>query len=157
VYALYEWARTEEYDDDVKAFSFASTLFETSVDIDDELLAFRWERTTRPEEERLEDPFRSARPQRDVTLLGVTRWSGFTVHAAHRAGNERLTLMPFVEVGRLRVEEITGALFDPAAFYGNEVQWTLSAGIRVMAGVHQLRVGRYGVALRGESHSMVHE
>ena len=154
VYALYEWARTEEHDDAEHAFTFSSTLFETAVDLRRFRVALRWERTTRPEEERLEDPFRSARPDDDATLLGVTRWSGTTLHVALPSAAARVEVSPFFEVGRLRVEEITGGLFDPAAIYGDdEVHWSLSAGLKVSAGVRLLRSGRYGEAVRGISHA----
>jgi hypothetical protein len=154
LYALYEWARTEEHDDSDHAFTFSSRLLETAVDVKRLRLALRWERTTRPEEERLEDPFRSARPEDDATLLGVTRWSGTTLHVGVATGSAGLTLSPFVEVARLRVEEITGGLFDPSAFYGDdEAHWSLSAGLKITSGVRVLRTGRYGEALRGPGHT----
>jgi len=147
VYALYEWARTDEYDDDARAFSFHSTLAEGAADVGGLRVALRWERTTRPEEERLEDPFRTPRPHEDANLLGVTRWHSASVHLGYRSRRGELALAPFLEVGRLRVEEITGALFDPAEFYGADVHWSLSAGLRLAVGVQHERVGRYGVAL----------
>jgi hypothetical protein len=154
IYALYEWARSEELDEAEHAFTFSSNLFETAVDVSRLRLALRWERTTRPEEERLEDPFRSARPDEDATLLGVTRWSGTTLHVALATGAGDLSVSPFLEVGRLGVEEIAGGLFDPSAFYGgDDWHWSLSAGLRVAAGMRQLRAGRYGEALRGSAHT----
>jgi hypothetical protein len=149
LYALYEWARTDEYDEDAPAFTFESTLLEAGVGLGDTRLALRWERTTRPEEERLEDPFRSARPHEDATLMGVTRWSGLTLHAGRTGAVGDVTVAPFLEIGRVRVEEISGGLFDPTAFYGDDEQWSVSAGVRVTAGVRPQRVGRYGEALRG--------
>jgi hypothetical protein len=157
LYALYEWGRTDEFDDETKAYSFETTLLEGAVDVETTRVALRWERTTRPEEERLEDPFRTARPHEDATLIGVTRWSGLTLHLENAGGSGSLRLAPFFEVSRLHVEEVTGALFDPLAFYGKDVQWSLSAGVRVSTGIRPVRMGRYGVALRSGSHTMDHE
>jgi hypothetical protein len=148
VYALYEWARTDELDAGVRAFRFTTSLLEGAADVRQVRLALRWERTTRPEEPRVEDPFRTARPHEDATLLGVTRWEGLSAHLAGTGGSGELHVSPFLEVGRFRVREVTGALFDPVAFYGGEVQWSLSAGLRIGVGVRTLRTGRYGVALR---------
>jgi hypothetical protein len=126
------------------------------MDVKTTRVALRWERTTRPEEERLEDLFRTARPHDDVSLIGVTRWSGLTLNVSNAGGTGSLRLDPFFEVSRLRVEEVTGALFDPRSFYGNDVQWSVSAGVRVSTGIRTVRMGRYGVALRGDAHTMSH-
>jgi hypothetical protein len=154
LYALYEWARTDEHDGDALAFSFESDLFEAAIDVGAVRVAGRWERTTRPEEARLEDPFRSARPHEDATLLGVTRWRGLTLHVAHRGPAGELSIAPFVEVARQNVREITGGIFDPVSFYGGAVQWSFSAGLRVSTGIRHGRAGRYGVALPDHASGM---
>jgi hypothetical protein len=152
MYALYEWARTDEHDGGARAFSFESALFEAAFDAGPLRVAGRWERTTRPEEARIEDPFRSARPHEDATLLGITRWRGLTLHLAHAGSRGELSLAPFVEVSRQRAQEIAGGVFDPVSFYGSEVQWSLSAGIRVHTGIRHGRAGRYGVGLSPHAH-----
>jgi hypothetical protein len=70
-YALVEWARTDERRGDRRAFRYQSVLAEASAWRPVGLgplgggalsLAARAERTGRPEEERLLDPFRTVRP-----------------------------------------------------------------------------------------------
>src|SRR5687768_431958 len=61
-YALVEWARTNELLSGRSVFRFATALGEASFVVRGVDLAARLERTTRPEEERLENPFRTARP-----------------------------------------------------------------------------------------------
>jgi hypothetical protein len=57
-YALLEWARSDEYNGSRRSFRFSSVLGEGSIDRGPWRLALRGERTVRPEEERLDDPFR---------------------------------------------------------------------------------------------------
>ncbi len=147
LYGLVEWARTTEFSDGRRAFAFGSTLGEAAADLGAFRVAARFERTTRPEEERLESAFRSARPHADENIIGVTRWQIATVHAARRLHAGGIGVAPFVEVSFLRAEEITGSIFDAVEHYGSASQWSLSAGVRVGAGARHTRMGRYAVAV----------
>ena len=151
-YTLVEWARTDEYIETERTARYSTLLGETAFRRGGTWFAVRHERTLRPEEERLENRFRSPRPHTDVHVLGATRWNITTVSVSDASGGFR----PFVEVGRARVKETLGSLvFDPAEVYGSDQMWSLSAGVRVQAGRVHRRMGRYGVAApdRGQGHS----
>jgi hypothetical protein len=146
-YALVEVARTTDVDRGRSLYTFDALLGEVAVCHGALGIAARWERSDRPEEERLLDLFRSPRPATDLSILGVTQWTtlsaavslpGVNAYDAHAA--------PFVEAARLRADRTTAALFDPGLFYGSNLMWRLSAGIRVGAGHEHGRMGRYGVA-----------
>src|SRR5690606_7539101 len=62
LYGLAEWARAEEIHLGERRFRFESVLVEGSAARNGLTAALRFERTTRPEEERLGDPFRTPRP-----------------------------------------------------------------------------------------------
>jgi hypothetical protein len=162
LYGLLEWGETYEYASGVRTYVFTTVLAEAGLARADWRTALRFERTTRPEEERLGDPFRSARPHGDENIVGATRWNTVTL-AAGRAFNLRgLGLEPFVEAARSRVSEITGSIFDPLEFYGSTTLWNLSFGLRIRAGMQHTRMGRYGAALSagGEAahmNGMMHE
>ncbi len=148
-YALVEWARTDEYDADRRVFSFPTLLAEGAVRRRGVEVAARWERTDRPEGERLLDPFRAPVPHHDLAILGVTRWSTLTLGAsAGAAPLAGVRLRPFLEAQLLHArEKEAGGLFEPRAFYGSERMWSLSGGVRVEAGLLHARMGRYGAAL----------
>jgi hypothetical protein len=146
-YLLVEWARTDEYDDAVRAFRFESWLAEGALDLRAARVAARWERTTRPEEERLEDPFRSARPPTDDNIIGMTRWNSLSLGVGREVARGDMVFTPFFEVSRHRVRELTGAIFDPSVFYGDETHWSFSAGLRLNVGIRHARAGRYGAAM----------
>jgi hypothetical protein len=154
-YALLEWARTDDYNLDRRGFSFRTLLGEAALDRRGGRLALRYERTQRPEEERLADPFRSPRPHADVHIQGITRWDIATLGASQRwepaAG---FGVRPFLEVAWLRATaEQRGALFVPEEFYGSDRMWSLSLGARLEAGTTHRRMGRYGAALpAGHAH-----
>jgi hypothetical protein len=155
VYGLAEWARTHELRQGRRAFAYASALAELMAPLGAARVALRVERTSRAEEERLADPFRSARPHNDDNVLGITRWTIGTlaVDGAVRRGS--FLAAPFVEISRLQVTELTGSIFDPAEFYGSTAHWSLSLGVRLGAGAAHGRAGRYGAALpagRGAGH-----
>ena len=150
LYALLEWAETNEYTGDRRVYVFNTLLAEASIRSGDWMTALRLERTTRPEEERLLDPFRSARPHNDENIVGATRWSTVTLRAGRAFPVRYVTLEPFVEVARSRIAEVTGAVFDPEAFYGSDSPWTASLGLRLNIGMRHERMGKYGVA-RDES------
>jgi hypothetical protein len=73
VYALAEWAETSEADG---FFVFHSLLAEGAWTLARNRLLYRFERTERPEEERV-TPTRSRRPHLENSILGTTRW---TIH-----------------------------------------------------------------------------
>jgi hypothetical protein len=157
-YALLEWAHTDEYVGAQRSFGFGSVLAEGSVRHRRVEVAARWERTVRPEEERLLDPFRTPRPHGDVHILGRTRWTIGTLHLAstREARVARLGARPFVEVARLAATAVARpAVFIPAEFYGSDRMWSLSAGVRLQAGAAHGRMGRYGAA-RSVSHHHPH-
>jgi len=144
-YALVEWANTTEADG---FFEFSSILGEGSWSPGRHRFAYRFERTSRQEEERLIDPFRSERPHLDNQIFGTTRWTVHTVGYAFAIplSTLRLDLSPLVEVSAGRVDKIDG-LFDPEAFYGETTFWSLTIGARIAFGMPMHRMGRYGAAL----------
>jgi hypothetical protein len=147
IYALVEWGETHEYVDDLKLFIFTTVLAESTLRLNHWTLALRYERTTRPEEERLLDPFRVVRPHTDENIIGATRWNTVTANAGYAFSVRAIRLEPFAEAGASTVREIAGGLFDPAALYGGTTLWSVSLGVRLRAGAQHTRMGRYGVAL----------
>jgi hypothetical protein len=141
VYALVEWARTSEADG---FFVFHSVLAEGAWTSGPHRLQYRFERTERPEEERI-SRFRSLRPHLENSIVGITRWT------AHTAGYEvvalrgsRIQVRPLVEVGYARVAKVGGGLFDVVGLYGRDHIWSLALGARITAGARMHRMGRYG-------------
>jgi hypothetical protein len=146
-YALLEWARSDEYNGGRRSFRFQSVLGEGSADRGPWRLALRGERTVRPEEERLADPFRAPRPHGDANLVGTTRWTLATAGVSRAFVARGLRLRPFVEATRARaVPAARPAVFVPADFYGSDRIWMASAGVRFEAGMVHPRMGRYGAA-----------
>ena len=81
-----------------------------------------------------------------MSILGVTEWTTLsaamalptlTIVGAHAA--------PFLEVARITADRTTAAVFDPLRFYGTNLMWRVSTGLRVGFGHMHDRVGRYGV------------
>jgi hypothetical protein len=109
-------------------------------------LQYRFERTDRPEEERISN-FRSRRPHLENSILGTTRWTtqtlGYEVRALRRSVIE---LRPLVEVTYGRVGTVGGGLFDVEQVYGRRDFWSLSFGARIAIGGTMHRMGRYGAA-----------
>ncbi len=150
-YALLEWARTDEVRGARRAFRYQSVLAEGSawraVRGSVVSLAARAERTGRPEEERLLDPFRTVRPHFEQNVLGITEWRILTLAASVRPRAGRLRLAPFVEAARAAPRALVRpSAFQPQLFYRARVQWTLAAGARLGLGRPHGRMGRYGVA-----------
>jgi hypothetical protein len=150
-YALVEWARTVEYDHTRRedAFSYESALAEGTLGIGLFGVALRLEQTDRPEEERLADPFRTARPATDLQIAGITRWRSATI-AVTTPGVTWGTAaaVPFLELSRLTATARDArTLFDPAIVYGRTRFWMLTGGVRIRAGAVHSRMGRYGVAI----------
>lgn len=144
-YALVEWARTVEGDN---FFRYHSLLAEAALHGRAVGIAYRFERTERPEEQRAAEPFRTVRPLLDNAILGRTRWSIHTV-ALDAVLEEwpAIRVAPFVELSAGRVTSLDPAGFDPVAFYGRDTFWSVTAGLRLGFGMRLHRMGRYGVAL----------
>jgi hypothetical protein len=143
VYALVEWARTSEADG---FFVFHSVLAEGAWSSGPHRLQYRFERTERPEEERIAK-FRSLRPHLENSILGTTRWTthtaGYEVVALRRSGIE---VRPLAEVTYARVAKVGGGLIDVEQLYGGRDIWSLALGVRLRAGAAMHRMGRYGAA-----------
>ncbi|MFN0180146.1 MAG: hypothetical protein ACKVZ0_15205 [Gemmatimonadales bacterium] len=150
---LAEWSRTSELDG---FFRFESVLVEAARVVGPVDVALRFERTDRPEEERIE-PTRSARPHLENSLLGISRWSLVTVGVAARsvklAGVE---VSPFVELTGGRVTSAASA-FDLIATYGRRDFRTASIGARLSWGDarQHLGLGHYGLRRPGPG-SLLH-
>ena len=147
-YALVEVARTTDVDRGRDLYTFDAALAEGALCRGDAGIALRLERSDRPEEERLLDLFRAARPATDVSILGVTRWTTLTGAVSLPALRaDAMHIAPFVEVARVTADRTTAAVFDPVRIYGSNGMWRIAAGIRV-AGERagHARMGRYGVA-----------
>ena len=152
VYGLVEWARTVEGG----FFRFDALLLESELRLGPHRPYYRFERTERPEEERTADPFRTRRPPTDDAILGITRWTVHTLGFAVRLPAVRgLRVEPMVEVARAGVAAVGPGLFRPEVFYGSDVIWSLTLGIRLAAGQPH-RMGRYGV-LEADPGSERHE
>lgn len=149
-YGMLEWARTNERDNGTLTTSLSSLLGEAALCTKGVIVAARLERTDRPEEEPLLDPFRTARPGTDLSNLGVSRWTTLTASlSAPRLERGVFSGRPFVEIARVGVTAGKPAgIFDPELRYGVRRLWMLSAGVRLRAGsMHGDRMGRYGVAM----------
>ena len=146
-YGLLEWAHTGEELGGTKTLGFTTVLAETSAKYEAVSGAIRLERTERPDEARLSDPFRTA-PASDRNVLGRSRWTILTVRAAaslHPLAG--LSLEPFAEVARIHVaEDRTPAAFNPRQFYGSNRIWSMSVGAKLSFGMAHMRMGRYGAA-----------
>ena len=137
-------------------FRFATALGEASFVVGGVDLAARLERTTRPEEERLENPFRTARPLADFNILGITRWDAATIAASapRSLGRTGVRVTPFAEAALLRPKQVRRpSAFVPEEFYGASRIWNLSLGMRVAVGQMHRRMGRYGAAPDPGTHS----
>lgn len=141
-YGLVEWARTSTARG---AFVFHSVLTEGAVALPHQRPYLRVERTERPEEERLFDsPFRTRRPLFENSILGITRWTVVTAGNALQLWNDRpVRVAPFVEGSYLWIDRVGGGVFDPQIVYGRRQGAVLSLGIRIGAGMHMPRMGRY--------------
>ena len=151
-YALLEWARTGEYVSGSPTFSFTSLLAEGAVRNGDMRWAMRLERTERPDEERLSDPFRTVVPATDFSILGRSRWIILTGRIGlTRDVGANFRVEPFLEMAGMSVSEtFTPSAFDPRLFYGSNRIWSLSFGARLSSGMIHSRMGRYGAAITPE-------
>jgi hypothetical protein len=147
-YGLVEWGRSSDYEASRRAFTFTSFLAESKVAMPRIAFALRYERTERPEEERLADPFRTLRPATDFSISGRTRWDIISARVnAVSPISTWVRVAPFIEIAHARPTAVeANAVFDPHAFYGSDTIWGLSAGVSVTTGTIHRRVGRYGAA-----------
>jgi hypothetical protein len=155
--ALVEWAETYEYSEERQLFVFTTVLAEAALAPRPWRFALRLERTTRPEEERLLDPFRSTRPHTDENIIGATRWNTVTARAGYSFSVRAVGFEPFVEAGFATVTEIAGGLFSPRDFYGDTHFRSLAFGVRIQAGSQHARMGRYGAAQAAGGNGHAHD
>ncbi len=143
VYGLVEWARTSEAGG---FFVFRSFLAEGAWTLGAHRLQYRFERTERPEEERV-SLFRSLRPHIENSILGTTRWTtqtaGYELSLLRRRGVE---VRPLFELQYASIAKVGGGLFDVTTLYGRNHIWSVTLGVRVVAGASMHRMGRYGAA-----------
>jgi hypothetical protein len=147
-YALAEWAETTEGDG---LLSFDSVLAEASWDLGATRLYYQFERTERPEEERLFGrPTRSVRPHLEDAILGTTRWTLYTVGVGRSlsAAGGTLLVRPFVEASYATFSSVGGGVFDPALWCGGTDFWGISLGATIGFGRTSLThlMGHYGVS-----------
>jgi hypothetical protein len=147
LYALGEWARTEEAGG---FFVFLSLLGEAAWTVGGHRPYYRFERSDRPEDMRELDLFRSVRPHLENSILGTTR---FTLHTlgygyGFRAAGNRVEVRPFIEGTIGRARNIDGGLLTPQLLYGSTTIRSLSIGVRLMWQMVGHRMGRYGDLLR---------
>jgi hypothetical protein len=153
LYGLVEVGRMGEFSGDLEAFHFHTVLAEASYRLGDWQVAGRFERSDRPEEERLVQayPFRSVRPATDGNILGTTRWTIGTIQLSRSVSIGTFRLEPLIEVARLASHpNEEPAFFDPVDLYGSARLWSFSAGVRTSVGLAHTRMGRYGVALTSQ-------
>ena len=147
-YALLEWARTDERYQGRHIITYGSALAEASLRARQWSFAVRAEQTTRPEEERLLDFFRTARPPNHLVIQGMTGWRIGSAQLAHDLrfmGGLHGVL--FIELARAQSRPLlVPVLLDPRDVSGANVAWHLTAGLRLGIGAMAQRVGRYGAA-----------
>lgn len=145
---LVEWAWTDERLGDRRTNRFTSFLAEGTTAVRRAALSLRLENTTRPEEERLLDPFRYSRTPTDLSITGITRWRIASVAVSGPLPVRHSEVAPFLEVSYARPhDEITPSAFVPRDFYGASAIWSVSMGLRLGVGSMAHHMGRYGVAM----------
>lgn len=148
VYGLVEWARTSEAGG---FFVFHSLLAEGAWMPAHHRLQYRFERTERPEEERIA-AFRSLRPHLENSILGITRWTIHTIGYEARVGRwGAVAAGPLAELSWGRVTKVGGGLVDVEQMYGGSRVWSLAVGIRLQVGAGIHRMGRYAAAEGAET------
>lgn len=151
-YALVEVGRTGEFSRNTEVFHFHTLLSEAGVRAGDWQAAARFEKSDRPEEERLTDLFRSVRPASDNSILGTTRWTSVGLQLSKRVAIGRLRAEPLLEISRLHARpNERPAIYEPENLYGSDDLWSVSLGIRTTLGRWHTRMGRYGAATPTES------
>jgi hypothetical protein len=153
--AFGEWAQSVEVArSGGTAFDFSSVLGEAEWRSARWSAAIRIERTERPEEARLSDTFRTARPAIDHSLLGITRWDVATATLSAARAARALRVSPFVEASLSRAAPTGPSVFQPRAFYGNDQLLMVSMGIKLAIGAGHEGMGYYGVRRRSSQSPM---
>lgn len=147
-YAMAEWGETSE---GKGFFSYQTILAEASYDLGATRLYGQFERSDRPEEERLYgEPTRSLRPHLEDAIIGTTTWTLFTLGVGRTLPPVArvLLLRPFVEASYATVADDGVSVFDAESWYGGTDAWGVSLGVTVGLGATAFthRMGRYGVA-----------
>jgi hypothetical protein len=147
-YALVEWAHTDEKYFSTVVNPLSSMLAEGAYCRAGAYVGLRFERTDRPEEETLLDPFRTPRPANHLSSLGVSQWTTVTLSLSPLVVSSGVfSGRPFLEVARIHaVPGDPAGLFNADLRYGKSRMWMLSAGLQLRAGAMHNRMGRYGVA-----------
>jgi hypothetical protein len=152
-YALAEWAGTDVSKGGHLYAHLNTALFEGSLTRGDWRVAARYERSLRPEEERLADAFRTPYPTAEVQILGRTQFDIGTLALSRRWRAFGLDVEPFAELSLVHPHAVAvPAAFVPEAFYGRGHINVLSFGTRLAAGMPHRRAGRYGVAAAPGGH-----
>jgi hypothetical protein len=148
-YLMAEYAHTNEFVGSTTFTHVSSVLAEGAMCRAGLAGSARFERTNRPEEEQLLDPFRTPRPSSDLSNLGVSRWTTLTADASYGLRTPGpLRARPFIEVSRIQVGPGSPpGLFSANDRYGSRVMWMYSSGVRLGLGATHDRMGRYGAAL----------
>lgn len=148
-YWLVEWAQTDDRLGGRDFVDYGSVLAEATLGRGVYEVSARYERTVRPEEERLLDPFRTPRPQPDLHIIGKTRWQIVSARVDWLPpADGPFEVRPFLELSYARpVQVLSPSVFVPTEFYGSESLWSFSIGARLGVGSAHGRVGRYGAAL----------
>ena len=156
-YALAEFALTNMMLGDFRANRFSSGLVEAATVAQPFTVAVRYENTTRPEELRLLDPFRTSRSPTDLSIIGITRWQTVTAALTVPRTFRRFDVAPFAEATYARpTDDVKPSAFVPREVYGSSSQWTVSAGLKLGAGTMRHRMGRYGAAQPDETRPRDH-
>lgn len=156
-YLLLEWARTGEEYRRRDIIRYGTVLAEGVATRQRWSAALRLEQTSRPEEERLFDQFRTARPPTDLTIRGVTRWRLATGQLAATVPSvAKLHGTLVLEATHARSTPVlTPVLLDPADVIGAAASWHVTLGLRLGAGAMPARIGRYGAAAGSEKTNRV--
>lgn len=140
LYSLVEASRSEP---EGEARGYYSLLGETMTGIGRHRPYLRVEYSTRPEWEREEDD--AFRYHHDDDPVGATRWLIASAGYGWQLSGFPVSTMPFVEVQHNRVWNERGQA-DPAALFGGDRFWSVSAGVRLFLGsAGPMRMGSYGV------------
>lgn len=150
VYALAEWARTEEAEG---FFVFRSVLAEAAWQLRRHQPYYRFERTDRPEDLRELDLFRSVRPHLENSILGITRFTLHTVGYSYTFTPGRsASIAPFVEATFGMARNHGGGVLTPEILYGTERVRSVTTGVRLSWRMQGHRMGRYGDLLNEHHH-----
>jgi hypothetical protein len=155
-YAHAEYARTDDRDGGTSITTLRTFLAEGGVCARGVILSGRVERTDRPEEEALLDPYRTPRPGTDLSNLGVSRWTTLTASIS----GPRLTAGPIIGRPFVEAEWINARAGNPPGLFSADLRYgasrmtMVSIGMRLRTGMQHERMGRYGAALYAPSTDM---